>query len=350
MSNTNHDEIKPRYDEIKPKYDEIKPKYDEIKPKYDEIKPKYDEMSDEELTELSKKSKYVVYRNDIKFKDHRLIDPTRAIFADKEVENDYMNHNTDDIEYRVQQCVREKYSYLDLSHMKSDCIEKLCHHELYQKIIENVKHLFVDGSELTKLDTVEKFINLQTLDASNNQLTNLPNLPETLEELILTNNKISRFDQKLPCLKILVASNNLLKHIEYPNKLGRLEISNNPIKLLGSTKELYFLDISNTLITVIPENFDQVEYLDCCKTHVTTIPQMKKLKTLRCNDSMVFDISKLTMLETLEMVRCLINAIHHIPTLKDLTYSNSTQLKLSSKYKILNLRQNKMDIIKIRFI
>jgi len=59
---------------------------------------------------------YPVYRNDIKFRHHRNVDPSRAVWDD-DVKKDFHEKDTDSIEYRLEECKRENYETLDLCHM-----------------------------------------------------------------------------------------------------------------------------------------------------------------------------------------------------------------------------------------
>ena len=63
-----------------------------------------------------------------------------------------------------------------------------------------------------KLPDLTKYINLKVLNCSNNELTELPNLPNTLIELICSNNKLTELTN-LPntLIKLNCGNNKLIK-------------------------------------------------------------------------------------------------------------------------------------------
>ena len=71
--------------------------------------------------------------------------------------------------------------------------------------------------------------NLKKLICSYNKISNLNNLPQNLIYLNCSFNKLINLNNLPPNLKYLDFSNNLLKHIELPNKLFELNISENYI-------------------------------------------------------------------------------------------------------------------------
>ena len=128
------------------------------------------------------KRKYVVYRNDIKYKNKNSIDLDRAIFHDKETQNDFMNYDTDDIDYRIKQCVLEKYQVLDLAHMDENAFTKLMSHKMINEIKKKVLVISANESNLSKLPNLSVFTNLISINLNHNNIRVLPNLPDTLEE------------------------------------------------------------------------------------------------------------------------------------------------------------------------
>ena len=103
--------------------------------------------------------KYIVYRNDIKFKQHRSIDPSRALWASEDVKMDFMK-NTDSIDYRIDECVRENCNMIDLSHMSNTCFDEFIKHPAFYQLVTKVQHIFAKDCSLMRLPSLNCFTNL----------------------------------------------------------------------------------------------------------------------------------------------------------------------------------------------
>ena len=80
---------------------------------------------------------------------------------------------------------------------------------------------------------------MQILNLSNNELTELTNLPESLETLECENNQLRELDlATTPNLKELICSNNpilILQHV--PSSLTKIEMENNPFVNIDNSEE-----------------------------------------------------------------------------------------------------------------
>lgn len=293
------------------------------------------------------KRKYIVYRNDIKYKKYRNIDPNRAIW-EEDVKHDFNNIDTDSLEYRINECEKEKYVILDLSYTDKNCFIKLKLHSKYKYIENNLQHLFAEHSNIEIIPDLNEMTKLETLDISFNNLSNLPKLPKSLVELVVNNNKISQFKNELPNLKRLKVSNNNIASIIYNDSLESIYLNNNPISYICELPKLYYMNISGTKIDNL-YRLPLLKFLNCSKTLIKKIPEMKSLIYLICTNSEVADISELQTLETLEISNSKIIIIHYMEKLKKLIYFDNGKIKLSSKYKIYNFKQNRNDIIEVNF-
>jgi Leucine-rich repeat (LRR) protein len=291
--------------------------------------------------------KYPVYRNDIKFKKYREVNPDRAIWNNG-VKNDYENIDTDSIDYRIIECKRENYETLDLSHMNNNCFVELFSHKSFAQIKNKLQHLFAEGCDLRILPDISPLEKLQTLDLSNNKLKQLPELPETLEELIVNDNELSRIDNDLPRLQRFNGVNNVLTHINYSNSLERLHLKNNPIENIPHLSNLYFLDVSETKIKKLYP-LPKLRHLEMTNTEIQNIPAMDSLEHLVCNDSKLESIDGLKSLQSLEMINAPINKIHYMKDLYTLIYYGSHVFEISKNYKILHLKKNKKNISELTF-
>lgn len=293
------------------------------------------------------KQKYTVYRNDIKFKKYREIDPECANWTD-DVKSAFHGCDTDCIEYRIEECVREKYEVIDLSHMSSECFEEFISHSQFKLIVNKLHHIFAQSSNLSIIPNLHKFTNLITLDLSNNSLTKIHNLPESLEELILDNNKLTSLTHSMPNLKRLKIINNNISEIKLSNSIESAYLNNNPIISISSIDNIKYLNISNTNIKHI-HSYPKLEIFECQYTKIKSIPRMDKLKELICNYSDVSDISELKYLESIEMINTQISKIHHMNSLYSLKYHGDNKFRLSNLYQLFNIMKNKKNINEILF-
>lgn len=291
--------------------------------------------------------KYPVYRNDIKFRKHRGVDPSRAEWDD-DVKQDYQDKDTDSIEYRLEECKREKNETLDLSHMQEDCFEQLFSNKTFLSIRKIIQHIFAKDCNIRVLPNLSGLISLQTLDVSCNKLKKLPELPESLEELIVNDNRLSVIDNDLPKLLRFNGSDNMLTRINYSNSLERVHIKNNPIDVVPKLSNLYFLDASITKVKKI-HPMPKLKYLDISFTEIMIIPDMPCLEHLQCNESSVNDISIIKSLHSLEIVNAKIDRIHYMPNLYTVTYHDSNPIKLSKQFKIMHAKKNRTGINEITF-
>lgn len=294
--------------------------------------------------------KYTVYRNDIKNKKKNQIDPADVEW-DGCTEKDF-EQDTDQIDYRISECVREKYDMLDLSNMSDRCFSDLIEHVEYKSIQMKLKHLFMSNSHLKNIPSLVDFVNLETLDLNNNLIDRLPVLPESLQELNIENNRLKHINQMFPNMKRLFCKNNLLENLVIASSMERIECSHNPLRTLrsfdGKYGGIYYMDCSNTLITEIPP-MERLRQLDCSNTPLTKLPRIDSLKVLSSNDSGLEDITLLNSLESIAMVRNNINSLHYFASLQEITFEKSRNIMFSKKYRVKCLQENRNEIYKVIF-
>jgi hypothetical protein len=289
---------------------------------------------------------YPVYRNDIKFRQHRNIDPSRAVW-DNDVQCDFHNKDTDCISYRIEECIREKGEMIDLSHMNKDCFNLLMSNNVFPKIKNKLQHIFAKDCNLLNLPNLDCCSALLTLDISSNNLISLPKLPESLEELIVNDNRITEVSNNLPNLLRFNGDNNLICNINFSKTLERIHLKNNPIIHIPGFENLYFLDISTTKINKL-YSCPQLKYLDISYTEIITLPDMESLQSLICVDSSLTDITKLKNLYSLDMVRSKINRIPYFKNLHTLNYDDGAKFGMSRNYRIKYFKKSKMNIIEMK--
>lgn len=311
----------------------------------------YDDGSDRAFREYDsrKNNPYPVYRNDIKFKKLRNIDPKRAVWHD-DVKNDYYTKDTDSIDYRIEECIREKSEMIDLSHMDENCLVALFSHKLFPSIRGKIQHLFAKDCGLREIPKLDCLISLLTLDLSCNKLKSLPDLPTSLEELIINDNRIAEINNELPHLLRFNGDDNIISKFNYPKNIERIHLKGNPISYIIRLDALYFLDIAKTnIIQLYP--LPNLKYLDVSFTNVKTLPMMDSLQVLVCNDSTLMDITSLKNLHTLDMVRSKVVYIPYFKDLQKIVYERGDVFGISKQYagKLKHIKHNRNNIIETTF-
>jgi hypothetical protein len=292
-----------------------------------------------------------VYRNDIKYKRYRDVDPEKAIWDD-DVKMDYHDKDTDSIKYRLEECEREKYETLDISHMNENCFEELFANHTFNRIKNKIHHLFAKECQLVELPDLSTLSSMITLDISKNRIRKMPKLPESIEELIVNDNELTEINNFMPRLKRFNGSNNKIKIFNYQDSQNSLEsiyLTNNPIDNVPILNNLYYLNVSSTNIKEIYQ-MKRLKTLECSKTHITKIPCMNSLECLICNSSKVNDISELKSLQSLEMVNTPIPRVHYMKQLDAITYHHDSNVEISKQYVIKYVRKNRNNIIELKMI
>jgi Leucine-rich repeat (LRR) protein len=151
-----------------------------------------------------------------------------------------------------------------------------------------VTHLDLSGQNLFNLpDDLHLYTNLTHLDVSNNRIKFLVTLPNTLIEFNCSNNKLTLIDHQLPHgLRILNCSDNCLSFMQYmPDTLIELNCSDNLISQLDHLPfGLVRLDCSNTTRLYTRQNCIKflchlpgtLRYLNCsnnCLRNLDDLPQ-----------------------------------------------------------------------------
>lgn len=306
--------------------------------------PKYEEEYDP-----SKDTRpYHVYRNDIKYKNRNNIDIDRAVFDNDDVKKDFINGQTDTIDYRIKECIREKHQILDLAHMASNIFQLLESYPRFHNIAPKIEVLSANDCQIDVLEDLSMFSNLISLNISDNRLRKIPKLPDSLEELIIDNNQI-QFIPYMKNIKRLRARNNDIRKIHYSNSMESLNLTDNiHLTELALLTKLYYLEIARTGISGIPA-FPHLKYLDIEETRVKILPELPNLYILSCVKSELSDISKLNNLYSLVSTNSKIRKVHYMETLQKFIYNGNHQneIQISRSYKVHRIFKNKDDVVDV---
>jgi hypothetical protein len=112
----------------------------------------------------------------------------------------------------------------------------------------SLEKLYCSYNKITQLNNIPN--TLQILDCSNNKIIQLYNLPLTLEILYCSNNQITQLDNLPHSLEMVWCYNNQIKQLNnLPNTLRRLYCNNNPLssfeleywKGISKLRKIYFI-------------------------------------------------------------------------------------------------------------
>lgn len=185
-----------------------------------------------------------------------------------------------------------------------------------QETIDNTSSLYLSGRQLTSLEGLDCFVNLTSLDCSQNQLTEIDcSKFSKLTDFNCSNNSLTALDlTNLTELEFLYCSNNNLSNLDVSNnpKLKKLDCNGNSLPTLdiSTLRELTRLDCSGCFSepsrslysngTIDLSNHPNLEYLYCNENNLQTldVTQTPKLKELSCygNNLTELDLSKNTEL------------------------------------------------------
>lgn len=230
--------------------------------------------------------------------------------------------------------------------------------------INNVKEIHVGYEQIENLKGVEHFTELLTLDCVSNQLTSLDvskntkltgmqcdynnitelkNLPQTLQWLCCSHNALTSLDlSAYNALTDLDCSyNNVLSTLKVGSAMKYLDCANNNLSTIGnlsSCTQLRQLNCSgNTFVVLQVNNYSQLIELTChnnpnlvelhCKNNskltLLNVYNVPKLTTLYCNNNSSLRNLTLTNISSLENLICFSNALQSLdvsgcPNLKSL--------------------------------
>lgn len=207
--------------------------------------------------------------------------------------------------------------------------------KLSKNEIAQVKNMDIGWQEITSIEGVGFFTSLESLYCSGNQLTELPNLPESLTELYCSGNQLIALPELPVSLQYLYCSDNLLTQLpELPSKLQSLYCWGNQLTELPMLPaSLRSLDCSNNKLTSLPSNLSQVTLceINCSGNQLTELPEfLASLQYLNCYNNKLTSLpSNVSELGSLYVINCSNNLLEKLPelpnSLKDL-YCSSNQL------------------------
>jgi hypothetical protein len=296
-----------------------------------------------------KSGNYIVYENDLKYKSLRELDPKCITWDSESVEKQFYEENLDTLNYRINECIKNNYLFLDLKHLELSKLPTLSN-DIYSRI----KHLFLADNNLTIIPDLDIFTALETLELSHNKITKINKLPKTLVELTCKHNKLTSLNisGKLRRLKKLDCSHNELVSLNDSN-LSTLEIlicEHTKLTGLPYLENIKKIICNNNKITDI-KSYPNLLYIDCKYNNIRSIESCNKLIDLICsynNDLTI--LPNLINIKYIEIINTDITTIEYYDTLYEL-FCGITQIKnISNKYKVSSAQTHKNKLLLLKFI
>lgn len=231
-----------------------------------------------------------------------------------------------------------------------DLVEKITEVEPYEPFWEHIKQIDLKGKQLTNLHKLDEFCSqLEELDASNNQISQLNGIPASTRQLRITHNYLSDLTawSHLGNLQYIDVSNNELESLsafKYLIHLRGLRADNNRINSLdgiGQLDGLLNLRLRGNLI----------ENLDFRNT------RLQRLKELDLKNNVIRDVQNLSELFSLSDLNLEDNRIssfgmgqsENMPSLKHLRLSGnnleSIDVRPFPDLRLLYLDRNRLGTI-----
>ena len=160
-----------------------------------------------------------------------------------------------------------------------------------------VAKINISHNKLNQINDISGMKNLRTLNLRFNRITSINTNASNLQNLFLTNNRISKFEDVVPKLRALEIQENPITIIAfkkfYPVDMTSLSLNNAqlaslPGKLFTSLSRLEKLELNENNLTRLPSEIGSLEklvYLSVSRNKLESLPpEFKNLKSLRSLD------------------------------------------------------------------
>ena len=236
--------------------------------------------------------------------------------------------------------------------------------EYINSLKDDVKVIDVSQKGINYLPNLSRFTCLEKLKCSDNYLSELPPLNDSLLELHCSCNKLKKIPPLNANLKILLCSYNELEELpDFTSNLEMVCCINNRIKYLPElNNKLLDLWCAYNKISVLPNLNDNLKYLNCSSNNLTNLPELnEKLEILNCSKNELKDMPKLNIFlnkldcsenklkylsflpTSLKYLYCYFNNLESLPPVNNLeilycSYNNLTCIPPLSTWYLTTLR------------
>lgn len=291
--------------------------------------------------------KYIVYENDLKYKDFSNLDKNKIVFNSESVKKKFeSNTNVNTLEQRFNDCKKENYLVLDLKYMN---LKELP--EFPDYLYSDLRELYLGNNKLDDscLDKINKFKKLQVIELSYNRFKNLSLLPNTLIELVATHNEIQVLPNNLENISVINVDSNALRLIPSYPELTILNCDNNKVTKLGLYPKIKKLLCSNNRITEIC-NYPKLSYIDAHTNQISKIKNCTLIRDLLISNNPINELpNDFIKIKYADIINTKINNLYYYKTLEELIANKNQIEKLDSNYKLSDARIHKDRLLNLVF-
>jgi hypothetical protein len=276
---------------------------------------------------MSEQKEAFIYENDLKFikiNDMNINSP-KVIFDNEEIRNN-INTNSLSIDYRLKECKKNSSTSLDLSLMNIKREDIFTLNIDYSKIL----YLFLNDNNLSGEINLSKFSNLEVLDIENNNITKIL-VPQCLKELVINNNKLTELPSNINPIRLKANKNNLSILPEEYTNIENLELSYNNITKINKRTKLRRLIIDSNPIEIV-ESLESLTYLDISDTNQAKLYDLPLIKNLVANSTKLTEIPNFKTLEIIEVINTPIKKIQFFENFDIILCSYNLTKNISSKF------------------
>lgn len=160
--------------------------------------------------------------------------------------------------------------------------------DILSQFPDDTKHIDISSMHLRNIPSLNRFRNLESLNCSENKLTELPALPDTLKKLNCSRNrglKLVNLPERLEILHCYNINCEALPNL--PNSLIELDCSYNSLTKLPPiiATSLVVLNCSYNKLRVVPVAPPTLQKLICNNNNILVLPEFSNLEYLECSNN-----------------------------------------------------------------
>jgi hypothetical protein len=185
--------------------------------------------------------------------------------------------------------------------------------------IVNATYVSVNSLGISDLTGIQYFKNLKVLYCEYNQLTNLPELSDSLTFLNCDHNQLTSLTNLSAVIYVLYCAYNQLTSLpNLPNSLLDFKCHYNQLTTLPNLPDsLLSLVCGSNQLTSLPDLPNTLTFLSCHNNQLTSLPQLSpSLITLYCSQNQLTNLPNLP--SSLLYLSCSENQLSTLPTLPSL--------------------------------
>ena len=170
---------------------------------------------------------------------------------------------------------------------------------------EDIAHLNLSNKGLSRIPSLARFTELQSVNLTGNKLKNLPELPDGIQTVYCGNNQLESIDGLPDSIREINAGINKITHIhQLPNQLRSLNIHLNCLQKIDALPPLLeYLYCNSNELEQLPELPESLTSLYCADNRkLTRLPKLPSRLLVMCGNR-----CGLTRLPKLPLSLCVLN-------------------------------------------